>query len=218
VRVTWICEGVATDHRVESCSAAHSKDTPVAPASRRFTLLASILAFSFCSGAGRIPKVSLSSRLGVAVQQSGRTCLYTHNADLRAGSPLTLVLLTPPQSTIKAEVIGPSAAANCPSIDTSDATLSAYEIRVLAEGLVPSTPVIAVSGSVGQFQTKGQYVAADIGGDGHTEYFRFCASAEGIHLTVWSGRALRGKPKWHQYYYLGYDVESNCSPAETQGP
>lgn len=163
-------------------------------------------------------RLTLSSHLGLAVQRSGNTCLYTHNADLSAGSPLTLVLLSPPQSTIKAEVVKPASMETCPSIDATDATLTAYEIRSLDAGLIPSTPAIAVSGPAIQFQKKGDSITADINHDGHTEYFRFCASAEGIHLTVWSGKPLQGKPKWHQYYYLGYDVESNCKPSETQGP
>lgn len=191
----------------------------MAGAWRRIGIVASLLFLLWhCWAAPAKRKVTLSSRLGIAVQKSGRTCLYTHNADLSVGSALTLVLLSPPQSTIKAEVVGPGAPSNCPSIDTNDATLSAYEIRALEPGLASSTPVIAVSGYAGQFQRKGEYVAADINRDGRTEYFRFCTSAEGVHVTVWSGRALRGKAKWHQYYYLGYDVESNCTPAETPGP
>jgi hypothetical protein len=163
-------------------------------------------------------KLSLSSKLGLAIQKSDSTCLYTHNADLSAGSPLALVLLSPPQSTVKAEVVKPATADRCPSIDASDVTLSAYEVHPLEAGLVPSTPAISVSEPAVQFQKNGDYVTADIDHDGHEEYFRFCASAEGLHLTVWSGKPLHGKPKWHQYYYLGYDVESNCTPSETQGP
>lgn len=163
-------------------------------------------------------KLTLSSHLGLAIQKQGSACLYTHNADLSAGSPLMLVLLSPPQSTIRADVVKPASTETCPTIDASDATLTAYEIRPLEAGLVPSTPAIAVSGPAIQFQKNGDYMTADINQDGHVEYFRFCASAEGLHLTVWSGKPLQGKPKWHQYYYLGYDVESNCKPSETQGP
>lgn len=163
-------------------------------------------------------KVTLASQLGVAVQKSGSVCLYTHNADLSAGSALTLVLLSPPQSAIHAEVTRPASAENCPSIDSNDTTLSAYEIRALAAVLVPSMPVISVSGPSGQFRKEGDYIAADINQDGKSEYFRACTSGEGMHLTVWAGQAHHGKPKWHQYYYLGYDVESNCTPSETQGP
>jgi len=157
----------------------------------------------------------ISSRFGVAIQKSATSCLYTHNANLAAGSPLTLVLLSPPQSTIKAEVVKP-APETCSSIDTSDADLKAYEIRPTGEGHVPSTPAVAISGFSGRFQTRGKYVAADINKDGQPEFFRFCTSSEGLHLTVWSGSALHGKRRWHQYYHLGYDVEPNCTPAETR--
>jgi hypothetical protein len=158
---------------------------------------------------------TVASRLGVAAQKSGTSCLYIHNADLARGSPLTLVLLSPPQSTMKAEVVRP-APPNCSSIDTSDADLKSYEIRVTGETPLPATPSIAVSGFSGRFQTRGKDITADINKNGQPEFFRFCASSDGLHLTVWSGKPLRGKRKWHQYYYLGYDVEPNCTPPETR--
>jgi hypothetical protein len=158
---------------------------------------------------------TIASRLGVAVQKSGTFCLYTHNADLASGSPLILVLLSPPQSTTKAEVVRP-APPNCSSIDTSDPDLKSYEIRSTGEAPLPATPSIAVSGFSGRFQTRGKHVTADINQDGQPEFFRSCASSDGLHLTVWSGKPLRGKRRWHQYCYLGYDVEPNCTPAETR--
>jgi hypothetical protein len=186
----------------------------------RIGLYALVSTVLFCSSAtpAEKRKVSLSSRLGVAIQKSAFTCLYTHNAELSAGSSLTLVLLSQPQSTIKAEVVKPASTTTCPSIDSTDATLSAYEIRALETGLVPSMPVIAISGPVGEFRKEGNSVTGDINQDHRSEYFRSCTSGEGVHLTVWLAKPLHGKPKWHQYYYLGYDVESNCSPSETQGP
>lgn len=187
---------------------------------RRIVFCTLVAAGLFCFKA--VPaekrKVSLSSRLGLAIQKSGPTCLYTHNADLSAGSPLTLVLLSPPQSTIKAEVIRAASTTSCPSIDSSDSTLSAYEVQVSGADQVLAMPTIAVSGPTGEFRQSGAYVGGDINQDGKLEYFRFCTSGEGVHFTVWSGKPLHGKPKWHQYYYLGYDVESNCSPSETKGP
>jgi hypothetical protein len=186
-------------------------------ASRGIKLL---LAFLFvllrdpCTAAGKTTG-TIASRLGVAVQKSGTTCLYTHNADLASGSPLILVLLSPPQSTAKAEIVRP-APPICSSIDPSDADLKSYEIRTTGEAPLPATPAIAVSGFSGRFQTRGKYVTADINQDGEPEFFRFCASSDGLHLTVWSGKPLHGKRRWHQYYYLGYDVEPNCTPAETR--
>jgi hypothetical protein len=167
-----------------------------------------------CTAAGKTTG-AMASRLGVAVQKSGTICLYIRNADLAERSPLTLVLLSPPQSTSKAEVVR-AAPPGCSSIDTSDAGLKAYEIRSTGEVPLPDTPSLAISGFSGRFEHRGKYVSADINQDGQPEFFRFCASSDGLHLTVWSGRALRGKRRWHQYYYLGYDVEPTCTPAETR--
>jgi hypothetical protein len=186
-------------------------------ASRRIKLLLSflfVLLHDPCTATGKTAG-TIASRLGVAVQKSGTACLYTHNPDLANGSPLILVLLSPPQSTTKAEVVRP-APPSCSGIDTSDADLKSYEIRSTGEAPLPATPSIAVSGFSGRFQSRGQYVTADINKDGQPEFFRFCASSDGLHLTVWSGKPLRGKRRWHQYYYLGYDVEPNCTPAETR--
>ena len=46
--------------------------------------------------------------------------------------------------------------------------------------------------------------------------FRSCASEEGIHATAWSGIPLSSPRRWHAYYYLGYDVEPDCVPADYQ--
>ena len=157
---------------------------------------------------------SFASNLGVAVQKPDTICLYIHNTALDAGAPLTLVLPAPPQSIVKAEIVGP-ASANCPSNEKSDTKQMSYEVRLTSGKLQPSVPVIAVSGFLGRFQNSGKYVTADFE-DGQPAFFRFCTSSEGIHLTVWSGKPLRGLPKWHQYYYLGYDVEPTCTPQETR--
>jgi hypothetical protein len=68
-----------------------------------------------------------------------------------------------------------------------------------------------VFGSASRFVKRGDSVTADVDGDGTPESFRSCASSEGLHLTVWSGKPLEGKLRWHEYYYLGYDVEADCT-------
>lgn len=44
-----------------------------------------------------------------------------------------------------------------------------------------------------------------------TLYFRSCATGEGLYLTAWAGKPLEGKRLWSKYYYLGYDVDSDCT-------
>ncbi len=44
--------------------------------------------------------------------------------------------------------------------------------------------------------------------------FRSCATEEGIHTTAWSGAPLSSPRRWHGYFYLGYDVEPDCTPGD----
>jgi hypothetical protein len=57
-------------------------------------------------------------------------------------------------------------------------------------------------------------VRPDLDGNGTEEGFRSCASGEGLHLTVWYGEPLSTARLWHGYYYLGYDLESDCAPQD----
>jgi hypothetical protein len=155
-----------------------------------------------------------SSQVGVAVAKSGRVCLAIHRQKFAPGSRLTLVLLRAPQSIAEAEVLRP-ADGTCPKLDESDPSLHSYEIKMLKGSLEPSMPAIAVFGSLSPFATHGDSVTADVDRDGQPESFRSCASSEGLHLTVWSGKPVQGKRRWHQYYYLGYDVEADCTTNDT---
>jgi hypothetical protein len=188
--------------------------------SRALPLAALWFVLWWCPSAA-IPRMgaNLSAHFGVAVKKPSAVCLYIRDSKLAPGSPLTLVLPSPPQSTLKAEVVRAAAANDCPSIgDSGEAGLTSYEIKLLGEGSPPVAPAIAVYGYSGRFRTQGRYVVADVGRNGEHNFFRSCTSSEGVHLTVWSREPLRGTRIWHQYYYLGYDVEANCTPAESHDP
>ena len=58
---------------------------------------------------------------------------------------------------------------------------------------------------------KSGVASADLDGDGQAEYFRACTSDEGIHLTVWSGRPLKGKRQWHWYVALHFATVPSCT-------
>ena len=58
-------------------------------------------------------------------------------------------------------------------------------------------------------------VSPDLDGDGRHAYFRSCASAEGLHLTVWSEAPL-GRRRFHAYHDLGYDVDPSCTEADVR--
>jgi hypothetical protein len=73
---------------------------------------------------------------------------------------------------------------------------------------------IVILGKLPSAQMKGDTVLLEIEPGKEVWQFRSCASEEGIHATAWSGTPLIGARRWHAYYYLGYDVDPNCSPAD----
>jgi hypothetical protein len=82
----------------------------------------------------------------------------------------------------------------------------------LPEGLgvaVQGRPAVRVVGGLVRLRLSDRIREARI---------RSCTSNEGLHLTVWSGVPLSSRRLWHAYWYLGYDVEPNCRPADYEEP
>ena len=90
----------------------------------------------------------------------------------------------------------------------------AYALR-LPSSSADSTIAVAVLVPASAFSAVGGVVSADLERDGRRAYFRSCASAEGLHLTVWSEAPL-GRRRFHAYHYLGYDVDPSCTEAEVR--
>lgn len=68
-----------------------------------------------------------------------------------------------------------------------------------------------------KIEVKNKLASVDLNGDGKPEFFRLCASNEGLHLTIWTGKPLKGKRIWHSYYYLHYDTEADCEKKDWEG-
>jgi len=79
-----------------------------------------------------------------------------------------------------------------------------------------SVPAFAVANFHGPFRETAHGITADLDRNGAIESFRSCTSGEGVHLTIWADQPLEGLRKWHDYYYLGYDVDADCTASETQ--
>lgn len=149
--------------------------------------------------------------IGVAVQKAGAVCLSLRNANLKASDAVTLVIASKPQSVVRA-VVDSKSDAGCPGI--TDKAESGYLLRVTM-GVAPDfQPLIAVVQSPG-FRSRDGVVTAKLAGKSGTASFRSCTSAEGVHLTVWRGAALKGTRLWHEYYYLGQDLEQTCTAKDT---
>jgi hypothetical protein len=153
-----------------------------------------------------------ASDLGVAMQRANITCLAINNGHLSAGARVALVVLNTPQSIVQAEVLGSTNV--CQSQSENDSGINKYEIRVLNAKTLPMSPAIAITGTP-RLRVRRGLVTADLDGNNRKEYFRQCTSGEGVHLTVWTGKPLRGRRRWHRYYYLGYDTDPNCTSRDT---
>jgi hypothetical protein len=84
-----------------------------------------------------------------------------------------------------------------------------YEVSFLDAGFEQSDLGVLVDRNADSSrQTKdGRHV---VKADG-TEYkFDECTSPEAIHLTAHSLNNAKDKLVWHDYFYLGYDVEPTC--------
>jgi hypothetical protein len=88
-------------------------------------------------------------------------------------------------------------------------------VALRAQGLLGTTadaaPAVVIKGRLTAKKSKAGLMV-DLDGDGRPELLKACPSSEGIHLTAWQGR----KRVWHGYLYLGIDMESACSAAETR--
>lgn len=156
---------------------------------------------------------SYPTQIGIVVKKSAQTCLAITNPALSPGSSLDAVSAEPPQTIAKVEVQAKAPDA-CKDMTAAEVLGELYAVRIVKGDLPSSTPAFAIYGYSGQFEKSGGSVAADLNSDGKKEYFRSCASTEGLHLTVWVGKPLDGTRKWHEYYYLGYDTEADCTPLD----
>ena len=83
-----------------------------------------------------------------------------------------------------------------------------YKVSVSKQGMMDLG--IALIGIEPALQQSQGIVHGDINGDHHENYFTQCNTSEGIQFSIWSDKAFKGDPIWSAYYYLGYDIESNC--------
>ena len=155
----------------------------------------------------------INSQVGVVdTNQANDVCLAIQNADLKKGDQVFIVLPEKPQS-VRAAVIEKKLTASCSRNPEIEESISFYSLKlskgkfsqpIVGFGLINSGKIAPVKG----------IVSVDLNKDQKKENFRVCASTEGLHLTVWTGKPLVGKRIWHSYYYLNYDVVPDCKEAD----
>lgn len=156
-----------------------------------------------------------ASNLGIAVETYGHMCLSIPNSSLVPGQRVQFVSATTPPVVGEAEITGKADEA-CAAADQNRLGMTRYSFNVVQGTLGKGAAAFVVANFGKPLNSSGEGISADLEQDGKPEVFRFCTSAEGLHLTVWKGSPLTGQRKWHDYYYLGFDVTPNCTESETK--
>lgn len=155
------------------------------------------------------------SNLGIAIEKAGYACLYIRDSSLTPGQRVQFVTATTPQTAGEAEIVM-KADERCNSSGQEQPDLVHYSLKTTQGAFRRAAPAFAIANFSRALTATGIGIVADLDGDGKPAYFRSCTSAEGVHLTVWKGKPLEGVRKWHYYYYLGFDVTSDCTEADTK--
>lgn len=170
------------------------------------------------------PGFDYSRHIGIAVTTPGGSCVEIRNPNLRVGQRLLFVVASEPQAFGEIEITGKlgRACGNGPqkqrrNRETPDGDAVAhYKFKTVSGTLPKSVPALALADFKGDMTAQPEGIGADLDHDGRMEFFRSCTSSEGIHITIWTGKPLEGKRRWHGYYALSYDVEADCTEAETK--
>lgn len=165
-------------------------------------------------------RFDFQSVIGVVERQTnGSLCMAIPNSALAKDEKVNVVYTGKPQVVINAVVVEKLSESCSRTYSTADIyTFYSLKIDKKDAQKIEAQPLgIAIAGlSKSVLVSKGR-ASVDIDGDGGKEYFRECATNEGVTFTIWKGIPLKGKRVWHQSYYLGYDVEPTCTKKDYEG-
>ena len=152
---------------------------------------------------------------GVAsTSTAGDTCLAMPGQRLTAGSIVTLVEPNRPQSVATAVV--EEAVASCKDLETALIDGPYYRLSRLSPAPKDRSLWIGVPERVANQKTAAGQISLRLSQQHEDVRIRLCPSREGLHLTAWDGEPLKSRRLWHQYYYLGYDVEPSCTEEDVR--
>jgi hypothetical protein len=174
------------------------------------------------------PLSKFDRKIGVIDMDQGRfRCFRTRAAGLKPGTRVLLVDILSEnfgdgQRVLEASVrkaLNRSCARNDSDAGDDQPELTHYyTLRLEGNNKgVDMSMGIGVIAPAGLPKLVDKKVVLDVDNDGKPEYFRSCASSEGMHLTIWTGEPLKGKRVWHSYYYLNYDTEPTCDEKDWEG-
>jgi hypothetical protein len=170
------------------------------------------------------PGFDYSRDVGIAVTKPGGSCLEIRNPNLRVGRRLPFVVAGGPQTSGEIEITGKLDRAcgngpqkQTPNRETHDRdAIAHYKFKIVRGTLPKSVPALALANFIGVMTAQREGIGADLDHNGRIEFFRSCTSSEGVHITIWTGKPLEGTRRWHGYYALSYDVDADCTEADTR--
>jgi hypothetical protein len=129
-----------------------------------------------------------------------------------AGRAISLIVLDNPQRVVRARITG-KLKSSCAALREATVQGTLYGLNFRSGLLEPGEFAIALPESWKVSVRNGKVIGSQNGQDAILR-FRACATAEGLHLTVWENQPLVGRRLWHQYVYLGYDLEPTCKAVD----
>jgi hypothetical protein len=180
-------------------------------------LLLLSLGLTYASSATAQTAFDYHSRVGVALTDTaGFHCLAIPASDLTPGTEVTLADPGDSAAVVRAAITVP-VRGMCPG-EVPDPNDHLYGLRVASPPAPqPGSVWFALLLTQGTLHASRAGIHGDLDHDGTEEHLRVCTSAEGLHLTIWTGAPLVGRRRWHRYFYLGYDVEPSCGAGDYDG-
>lgn len=168
----------------------------------------------------------INSKVGIVDVNDDQTiCFRTKNSNLAEKTPVSIIisLYEFPQKVLSATIekkLEKSCVGHDSDAGDSNEGEDFYYLLVLSDKTIENSEVEIGIGLIQpskEIQVQNKLANVDLTSDGNPEFFRLCASNEGLHLTIWSGKPLKGKRIWHYYYYLHYDTEPDCKKKDYEG-
>ena len=162
-------------------------------------------------------------RMGLMRWHENRGCLAVFNTSVTPRTRVALVnqpASADPPSVTEASVVERVSQA-CDqglSFTNSKGVAPSFYRVTTVNGELPYTAIVfAILDPPGPLVVRDGHVEADLDGDGAKESFRVCNSAENVHFMAWTGSPGQGRPRWHGYYYVGYDMDPSCTDQDVAG-
>jgi hypothetical protein len=153
--------------------------------------------------------------IGVAVRaQTGALCVAVEGQRLTPGMTITLVRPDSPQTILRATIDAPG---DCERLERATVKGPYYFARPDDRKDASDTSVWIAFVTATEVRTlDSRRIAVRLSAAYPNAQVRSCTSKEGLHLTAWAGTPLKSQRIWHQYFYLGYDVEPTCQNADVR--